>query len=314
MTEYYTLKLQRTRSRLDPDADNFDSGIPDDDFALLRKFDEELDADPDKGAVAHTLKLNSALAFSNARDEHGLSLETLLTGGDDPEAVTEQFKKWLNTRRIPASDGGTKKMSATTRTHYRKMAREFGRHLTRGDDLPDHLEVINANAERSDDYDPTPHPSTILYWDDHLCPILDHPEIYTRDKAICAVSWDSGGRPSEIHRLTFGDIEDKNTHIVVTLWEGKTGTRTRRLICSMPYLRLWIREHPVNDELPEGANTIEDAPDETPLWTHLDENVKYESNFIDICKDVGEKQECRDRRIRSSSGRVGPASWLWTRS
>ena len=289
MTDKTTRRLQRTRSRIDPDHELFDEDIPEDELPLLEEFDEALDADGAKGAVSHMQHLTYAVAFTKCRDDHGITLEELLTGGDDALDVKDRFETWVNTRRIDDGDGGTKKMSQKTRAHYRNFARQFGELVADCQGKPDHLEAITATVEREDDWNPTPHPNTVLYWDEHVTPILDHPTIHIRDKALCAVLWDSGGRESETHRMTIGDVEDKGDHIRLTIWNGKTGSRHRRLICSMPYLRKWLRKHPVNEELDEDETAIEDAPDDTPLWTSQWENEKYDASLRAITSVVGDR-------------------------
>jgi hypothetical protein len=78
---------------------------------------------------------------------------------------------------------------------------------------------------------------TVLRWDDHIAPILEHPEIHIRDKALIAVAWESHPQSSELHRLSFGDVEDRGDHMTILLTRPDGRERLLTLCGSMPYLK-----------------------------------------------------------------------------
>jgi len=89
---------------------------------------------------------------------------------------------------------------------------------------------------------PQPDPARILYWDDHIQPMLTHPANY-RDLAAIALSWDLGPRPFEFRDLRVGDIIDHEHGMKVSV-DGKTGERSVLVIPSVSYVRQWLSVHP----------------------------------------------------------------------
>lgn len=276
-------QLRSIQRKLDPNCDDeFADPPPEDDRPVLRAFDEALGLDINKSDTTHKIHLSTALTYCRARDEHGISLNKLISGGDDPDAVRQQFKAWVKSPRVKR-DGELHPMAPKTQSHYRNMARELGKQVTGGDEIPDHLSTLYAGVTRNGhDWDPAPHPSDVLYWDEHVCPILDDPNVHIRDKALAAVLWDSGARPTEMERTTFNDLTDKDDHIKLVIWFGKNRSRTRDLYCSMPYLRLWLNKHPVNAELDATDDILRRAPNDTVLWTHQEDNKPYTSGYSSI--------------------------------
>jgi integrase len=77
----------------------------------------------------------------------------------------------------------------------------------------------------------------VLCWEDHIVPILEHPDIHIRDKALVAVAWESHARASELHRLRYGDVEDLGDHMTILITGPKGHNRKLALYGSMPYLK-----------------------------------------------------------------------------
>lgn len=116
---------------------------------------------------------------------------------------------------------------------------------------------------------------TIVRWEDHIVPILEHPDILIRDKALVAVAWESHSSPSELHRLNFGDVEDRGDHMAISFTRRDGRKRLLPLCVSMPYFKRWVQaEHPVTELLALDADPLEEAPSETPIWTHIDSNER----------------------------------------
>jgi integrase len=129
--------------------------------------------------------------------------------------------------------------------------------------------------------EPNDDQGTIVRWDDHIVPILEHPDIHIRDKALLAVAWESHARLSELQRLTFGDVEDRGDHIAILLTQRNGRERLLTLYGSMPYFKRWVQaEHSVTELLVSNADPLEEAPPETPIWTHLGANKRIHSTLL----------------------------------
>lgn len=76
-----------------------------------------------------------------------------------------------------------------------------------------------------------------------------------RDKALIALISDCSARVGEIVNTNIGDLrineistDAKYKHLIATITlRGKTGERTNQLFYSVPYLRLWLLNHPLKD-------------------------------------------------------------------
>jgi len=273
-----TQQLERTRSRLDKYTK--EERIASDDADLLDAFDTKLDADGEKGDSRHGQLLEYGTNFAIFREEHGIALALLLTNEND---AGEQFETWINTHRKESGE----KLARKTRIHYRGFARQFGKLMTDGDDVPSYLQEISVPKPKEDSKNPAPSPSDVLRWAEHILQILASNEVHLRDKALCAVYWDAGARPWEIEDALLGHLEDKGDYIYLEIVDGKTGNRDTRLVPSAPWLRMWIEEHPINEELRDDENPIEDAPN-TPLWSKQDSPEKYKDPS-EIPKRIGNR-------------------------
>ncbi|MUW13309.1 tyrosine-type recombinase/integrase [Halorubrum sp. CBA1125] len=123
--------------------------------------------------------------------------------------------------------------------------------------------------------EPNDDQGTMVRWEDHIAPILEHPDIHIRNKALVAVAWESHARPSELHRLTFGDVEDRGDHVAILITRRDGQKRLLTLDESMPYFKQWVQaEHPVTEWLAPDADPLEDASSEMPIWTQIDSNKR----------------------------------------
>ena len=156
--------------------------------------------------------------------------------------------------------------------------------------------------------EPNSDQGTILHWEDHIVPILEHSNIHIRDKALIAVQWESHARLSELYRLRFGDVEDKGDHMAILLTRPDGCERVLTLCASMPYLKRWVQaEHPAAELLAGDTDPLEEAAPETPVWTQTYSNKAISSfQFRSImkraceCADVPEEFTLYDiRRSRA---------------
>jgi len=69
-----------------------------------------------------------------------------------------------------------------------------------------------------------------------------------RDKALIALLYDSGARPSEILNLRIKDVKLNKTHGEIFV-NGKTGMRRIPIVFSIPYLTKWLNVHPRKNDL-----------------------------------------------------------------
>ena len=130
-------------------------------------------------------------------------------------------------------------------------------------------------------HEPNDDQGMMLRWEDHIVPILKHPNIHIRDKALIAVAWEVYSRPTELHRLTFGNVQDKGDHMIIRL-TGLRG-RDRQLIIdkSTPYLREWMQDsHPVTKWSTADVESLVDADPDTPIWTYTAENERLASDAL----------------------------------
>lgn len=146
-----------------------------------------------------------------------------------------------------------------TNRDYRVAIRRFAAMLTDGDpddptELPPSIRQISATTSRN--YNPMPDPASMYQWEDHILPMIEARQ-QPRDKALVAMSWDTGFRSGEICGLTVGDISDHRYGLTGTV-NGRMGQRTVIMIPSVPYVRNWLNNHPHRDD--------QDAP----LWCDLD--------------------------------------------
>lgn len=142
-------------------------------------------------------------------------------------------------------------------------------------------------------YEPYDCSGTILHWEEHIVPILNHPDIHIRDKALIAVQWESHLRPrSELHRLSFDDVEDRGDHMLIQPITRGGHVRTFILSGSIPYLKKWLQaEHPVTESLAEDANPLEEAAPETAVWTRRHSNRRIHDSLLKqiaqwVCADA----------------------------
>jgi len=75
--------------------------------------------------------------------------------------------------------------------------------------------------------------------------------------AVVMVLYESGCRCGEFLSLRVKDVIFDDYGAVLIIHKGKTGARRRRLIDSIPELRLWLNHHPLKDD------------PKAPLWVNL---------------------------------------------
>ncbi|UIO99872.1 tyrosine-type recombinase/integrase [Halobaculum sp. CBA1158] len=263
--------------------------VDSEDKPLLIEFDERLTRH--KKDRYHTTLLQKTLAFCRYRNPptpngyddsaHSISLEALL---EEPSAA-ERFVDWITQHKTEDGD----RIAPKTESHYRNMVRQYG-DLMGDNGRPSHIENISSLSPRQKDTDPTPKRSNIHYWDESVVPILDSGKVHLRDKALIAVAWDSGARPSEIFRMKAGHLSDRGDYFLFEVEDSKTYDRTPHLQVSMPYLRKWLLEvdKMTNDvKLPTSPLSL---PPDQPVWTKQKDSEKLkESTFEQRGSRIGNR-------------------------
>lgn len=199
---------------------------------------------------------------------------------DDEEAVKE-IGRWI-ARNFDSEE---------TKRDNRVAVRMFGEHVTPGEDIPEPVKLLSAGTPRN--YDPMPDPAKMLWWEDHIMPMVDEAQ-HLRDQAAITVAWDSGVRSGEFCDLRVGDVSDHKHGKKISV-DGKRGERSVLLIPSVPYLERWLSVHPARDD------------PSAPLWCKLDrpEEISYRMK-LKMMKKPARKAgvthvEVTFRRMRKSS-------------
>jgi integrase/ribosomal protein L40E len=95
----------------------------------------------------------------------------------------------------------------------------------------------------------------------------------TRDKALDAVLWETGGRIAEIGNLQLKHATKTDVGYVLEV-TGKTGTRSVLIVSSAPLLAQWLNVHPFR------------ADPEAPLWVHYQHTTQPEQMKYDTIRTL----------------------------
>ena len=265
--------------------------VDSEDKPQLIEFDNQLNKY--KGETYHHGLLKHALVFCRYRSPptpngdddsaHGISFVGIL---EEPD-LAEQFTNWIT--ELHTKDGDL--IAVKTEGYYRDMIRQYG-DLVGEDGRPAHIENIKSVAPRKEesDYDPTPELSNILYWDDSVVPILESPDVHIRDKAIVAVAWETGCRPSELYVIEAGHLSERKNYLLLEVEDSKTYDRTPHLHVSLPYLRKWLLElDEMTEDVDLGTSPLS-IPPEQPIWTRQKESEQLASStFESVGRKVGDR-------------------------
>ena len=137
-----------------------------------------------------------------------------------------------------------------TKVLFNVMVKRFYRWLKDPDDeeYPKEVKWIRTTGKKSEHVLPED-----LLTENDVVALIKAAE-WSRDKALVAMLYDSGGRIGEVLTLQRRNVSFDEYGAVVVV-DGKTGQRRGRLIQSVPYLADWLNDHP--DKRPDA-----------PLWIH----------------------------------------------
>jgi integrase len=233
--------IERLRTRIETSET-----ITEPDREALTRFSREMEFRRSTYSPSRHVKLLQhcvLLAGDSQKYDPGDLPEPSLSDALEDSEAAKDIVRWIH-RHYPNEE---------TNRDYRVALRMFGEHATGGEGKPPSIEQISASTPRN--YDPQPDPARMLWWDEHIQPMLANARS-SRDKAAIAVAWDLGARPGEFKALTVGDVTDSSHGMRLTV-DGKTGRRSPLIIPSIPYLNRWLADHPA------GENPT------APLWSKL---------------------------------------------
>ena len=134
-----------------------------------------------------------------------------------------------------------------TRATYATRIKAFYRWLLTGKwkkgAYPNVVENITTSIRKYEF--PVKSPNDILTQDEVLA-VIDADE-NPRDKALIALLYDSGARPSEILNLRIKDVKLNKTHGEIFV-NGKRGMRRIPIVFSIPCLTKWLNTHPAKSD------------------------------------------------------------------
>lgn len=233
--------------------------------------------------------------IAKRRDAHGVSLQATLESQDD----VEKLLRWIEGGKYEDGDQ-THEWGKSTKGHYRRCLRKFGRVLNNGE-LPSTMEIVYGGNNRKLG-ETAPKRWEVLRWNDDVVPLLEACK-NPRNPAIIAVAWDTGARPYELRDLTFEDLSTDGDFLTIVIGGKDTPLREVRLVVSAPLLKYWLEKcHPAND-------TAEGLSPGTPLWTRLDKNKSLCSNGFSsipsrVAKRIDFQKPSNLRHFRKSRASV----------
>jgi integrase/recombinase XerD len=108
---------------------------------------------------------------------------------------------------------------------------------------PDFIKIKQKQSKRS-----SPYLESEIWEQEELLTIIKY-EPHVRNKAILTLLWDLDARPHEITLLKIKHIRLKERYGEGEIpHEAKTGSGPILLMCSFPYVRDWLNEHPFRNE------------------------------------------------------------------
>ena len=276
-------RVEALRDRISQ-SDHIDTA----DKAALLRFSEEMEFhDTEYSDVRHIKLLQHCIVLagdSQKYDPDELPACRLVDAVTDREELKD-IQRWIK-RNFDSEE---------TKRDYRVAVRMFAERGVETVEGKGAADELSAGTPRN--YRPMPDPAKMLYWDDHIQPMLDAASNY-RDQAAIAVSWDLGARPMEFQALRVGDIVDHKHGMKISV-DGKRGQRSPLIIPSVPYLKRWLDIHPAKH-----------TPT-APLWSKLktSEELSYKM-FLKMIKKPARKAGIDHVAINYRRMRKSSASYL----
>lgn len=212
-----------------------------------------------------------------------------LTAAIEDREAAEDIVRWINlTYENPR-----------TRCDYRIAVRIAAKHaLRRGmnEDPPESVAWMPTSTPSN--YNPQPSQADMLDWQDDVLPLIKDGTSNQRNKALFAVQFEGGFRPScELFELKVGDVGKTEYGTVIDV-DGKLGQRSVTMILSVPYLNRWIGDH---HPCP--------GDDDAPLWAkHNGERMSY-TTFLRYFKRAADRISL-EKPVTPSNFRKSNATWL----
>jgi len=295
-------RVERLRERIAGSAEERDERISDKDRDVLIEFDKQLVSDRlDNnrcGWKHHGNLLRHLFDFAVETNGLALSLEDGARGKEGKKMMTS----WIH-ENYDSGYTVQAKLSAV---------RVFAMTVLDVDELPERFAKIEPSAHVTED--PAPLPEEVIEYAEMLSMVKA--SNLTRDKALISTQWDTGPRPmEEMWSLQLKNLTINEDYILITLprTAGKTERRDLLVTVGMPYLKEWLRNHPVWDDpevpLDRKRHTIQDIPPETYVWTNTDKNKLLSYNglaarFSAAAEKAGVTKEANAQHFRRSSASI----------
>ena len=158
---------------------------------------------------------------------------------------------------------------------------------------PDFVKIQQKHTKRL-----SPYSETEIWERDELLTIIKF-EPYLRNKAILTLMWDLNARPHEITLLKIKHIRLKERYGEGEVpSEAKTGGGPILLMCSFPYVRDWLNEHPFRNE--PNARLICNLYNGSPivpktLWNMMEQLKRRIARMLDH-DELDDKEEIKKLR------------------
>lgn len=192
------------------------------------------------------------------------------------EITDEELKFWL--------DQIMKQYAPGTITLFKTKARKFFQWIHYGDTAkkgkyPPVVDWIRVNGQAARKRLPR------ALTKDQIIQLVRATKNY-RDRALFFVTYDSGGRASEVLGLKIGDVQPDKYGARIRL-EGKTGVRFVRLIDSWPDLKTWMEFHPQGHDpsamlWPSQGSKSRNISGRGLDYSHANKLLKKSANQADI--------------------------------
>lgn len=134
---------------------------------------------------------------------------------------------------------------------------------------PDEVDWISTKIKKADEKKISP---SELITEDDIKKAIEF--VYCpRDKALISMLYETGARIGEIGSLQIKNVKIDQHGALLDI-EGKTGKRTVRIISSVPYLVVWLQNHPFKTN------------QESPLWVSLRAKITSKAMSYDGLREI----------------------------
>ena len=264
----------------------------------IHNYEKKLEQTITRVKKANTTKKNKELLleFNDHMVIAGLSKSRIIRCLQYLAIVSENFNKdfdRIEEKQLKKYVSKLQQSSFTawTKQTYKVIIRKFFQWLAKEKGKKSIVEWITIRISRSEMK--TKQVGDMLTKDEIFSMIKKADNI--RDKALIAILAESGARAGEVGNALIKSVNFDEYGVLLAL-HGKTGTRTVRLIWSVPYISNWLNVHPFKDD--PGAFLWVNTS-----WKNKDKHLKYGAlrKIFKICSErAGIKKKVHPHIFRHS--------------